>query len=123
MDMVNKRKAEYERKRVINLIRPSNRKRNCLVFYANESCHHANKKFIIFFGLLKKHYEIYSECIFLPGNRADLLAIKDGKSYIIEVLESESKEHCIKKLEQYPHFTGSFIIKDFNDIDEMLKEL
>jgi hypothetical protein len=120
---MNRRKAEFERRKIINLIRPSNRKANCLVFYPNESENHTYKKFIVFRSLLKKGYELYSECLFINGGRADLVAIKEGKGFIIEILESEKKEGCINKLKQYPRFTGTFMVQDFDDIDKMLCDL
>jgi hypothetical protein len=120
---MNRRKIEEERRKIINLIRPSNRKRNCLVFYANETEGHAMKKFLAFRMLQKKEYEIYTECIFITGQRADLLAIKNGRAYVLEILESETIEKCMKKLESYPLFTGTFMVREINDINEIAKEL
>ena len=114
---MNKRKEELARRKIINLIRPSNRKANCLVFYKNETYEHKKLKFEVFVQLQELGYEvIYSECIFLNGKRADLVAIKGGRGIGIEVLSSETKQECSVKLKKYPKEIDWFMVKDKLDI-------
>ena len=116
---MNKRKQEYERRRILNTMRPLNRHPNRLQFYKNESDNHAHKKYKLFRILQKEGFEIYSEVIFKSGKRADLVAIKDGLGYGFEVLESETIKKCEKKIKDYPKIIEWHIISSYEDIKNL----
>ena len=120
---MNKRKEEIEKRKILNLMRVSNRKKNCLVFYPNETRNHKTKKFLVFTKLQELGFEVYSECIFKNGKRADVLAIKDGQGYGFEVLESETIEECEKKLADYPNIIEWRLIRTFKDAMDISKYL
>jgi len=114
---MNKKKAEYEKRKVLRLMQEVNRHRNCLRFYKNESDNHAKKKFLLFRELQKDGFEIYTEVKFKNGKRADLVAIdKLGKAYGFEILESETIKQCERKLKSYPKLIEWHIIGNFDDI-------
>lgn len=121
--MASKRKQEIERRKIVNLIRPSNRKRDCLKFYSGESIKHKLLKFSLFYELQELGFELYTECILLNGKRADMIAIREGKGYGFEFLVSETIEECKEKIKSYPNVLEWHIIKDFNEIDEIIKDL
>lgn len=87
--------------------------------YANNSYEHEVVKFKVALKLKKEGYKIYSECRFKNNQgRADLVVIKNGFGYIIEVMTSE-KDLKHKKF-KYPHAfklievkTKNFNIEEF----------
>jgi len=60
--------------------------------------------------LIKNGCVVYTEGIFNDGKgRCDIFAIfPDGRTKVIEVLESETREECLSKVKKYP--------KDIDDI-------
>ena len=58
--------------------------------YPNNTYIHEKVKFEIALKLKKEGWKIYTECRFKEHQgRADIIAIKDGVGYIIEVMKSE----------------------------------
>jgi hypothetical protein len=89
---------------------------NCFRSYASETNSHIRKKFEVWLRLLKEGCLIYTEGIFLNGNRCDILAIfPDGRVKIIEIIESETEEECIEKVKKYPEVDDILIIKEINE--------
>ena len=113
---MNNRKTEIERREILDLMRPFNRKQGCLKFYANETRDHKYKKFLLFIKLQEEGYEVYSEVIFNSGKRCDILGIKDGVGYGFEVLSSETIAMVYKKLVNYPEIISWSIIAKEKDI-------
>ena len=88
--------------------------------YPNNTYEHEIVKFEIALKLKKEGWHIYSECRFKNNKgRADLIAIKNGIGYIIEVMKSE-RDLKHKKFTYPPEFelmevnTKNFKIKEFN---------
>ena len=77
-------------------------KEGFIKIYANNTEEHEKVKFEIGLKLKKEGWKIYSECRFKNNKgRADLIAIRNGMGYIIEVMTSE-KELGHKRF-KYPH--------------------
>jgi len=112
-------KDSYIRNRLIQNIRFSNRSGshvNCFRYHKNNSDEHEDTKYQVYKKLIKTGYDVWVEPIFNDGNRADIVAIKDGKGYIVEILHSESEESYNLKKNKYPQ---EFMLikvntKDFN---------
>ena len=117
--MANKIKNELAKRKIINLIRQSNRKRNCLIFHSNETYSHKRLKFETFIELQKLGYEIYTEAIFLSGKRCDILGIKEGYAIGIEILSSETDEMLSKKLLNYPKEINWYSIRTLKDLKNL----
>ena len=116
---MNKRKQEIERRKIVNLIRASNRHRDCLKCTRNESEAHIRKKFEVYLKLLKDGWEVYSEAIFKSGKRADIIAIREGEGICVEVLESEKYSDCLEKLKNYPKQLRCMMVKTLADVERM----
>lgn len=121
---MNNRKIEVKKRQIRNLIRPSNRKRNCFCIYSGETKKHMDLKYEMWFRLLKAGFEVYTEAIFTDGKRADITAISPhGNGFGIECLSSETIKECEFKLKSYPNTIQWFIAKDFNDIERIYEEI
>ena len=123
---MNKRKIEEKRREIINLIRPSNRSGShagCFRAYASESEEHIRKKFEVWLTLSKLGFEVYTESILNDNKRPDILAVKNGRMFIYEIIESETEEECKQKILSYPNAFACHIIKDLNDIKQIAKEI
>jgi hypothetical protein len=117
---MNKIKAEIERRKILNLIRPSNLHSGALKFYSNETKEHKYKKFLVFTKLQENGYEVFSEVIFKSGKRCDVLGIKEGKAIGIEILESETEEMYEEKIKNYPEIIEWKKVKDLKDIENLI---
>jgi len=108
-----KNKDYYLRNRLIQNIRFSNRSgshTNCVRLFKNNTYEHEHAKFELTWKLLKQGFEIWTECIFNNGKRVDVLAIKEGKGWIIEIETDKSKKEMERKIlskQSYP--------KEFDD--------
>ncbi len=112
-------KEYFKRNRLIQSIRFSNRSGshcNCFRYHKNNSDEHENTKFEIFKKLINQNYDVWTETIFIDGYRADILAIKDGKGYIVEIETKHSDERMLDKQKNYPQEFELIEIntKDFN---------
>ena len=113
-------KEIFKRYRLIQNIYYQDRvgnKEGFVKLYPNNTIEHELVKCQIALKLKRLGFEIYSECRFSDkSGRADLVAIKGGKGYIVEILHSETEETFELKKEKYP---SEFILikvktKDFN---------
>ncbi len=105
-------------KELENQIRISNRSGshcNCFRYYPNNTDKHENIKFEVFKRLINKGFSIWTEAIFERSNkRADIVAIKDGKGYIIEIetpkTPKKTQEIANQKARIYPNDFNVIII-------------
>lgn len=73
--------------------------------------------------LISQGYDILTECEFITGGRADIIAIDTlGNGYIVEVLHTESESKFNKKLSKYPDIFTIIKVKT-TDFDLNLWEL
>ena len=94
---------EIKNWRLMQHIDFKDRKEGFLKVYSNNTFLHELIKFKIFYKLKRLGFKMYSECRFSNNSgRADLVAIKEGKGWIIEVLNSEKEERYNEKLNKYP---------------------
>lgn len=116
---MNSKRISAERRKILNLIRISNRKKDVLKFYANETKLHKKLKFELFCRLQESGHELYTEVIFNNGRRCDLLALKEGIATGYEILSTETELECQEKIKSYPQEINWVIIKNLNDIDKI----
>jgi len=121
---MNKRKIYIKKRHIRNLMRASNRKMNCFRVYPGETRKHMDLKYEIWFRLIKKGFEVYTEVIFLDGKRADIVGISpQGNGFGIECIASETLKECELKLKSYPNTIQWFIAKDLDDINQIYEEI
>jgi len=102
-------KEYFFRNRIIQKIRFSNRSgshRNCFRYHKNNTENHENVKYLIYKKLIDHGWDVWTECIFNNGSRADIFAIKGKRARIIEIetkkSEKELSEKMITKEKNYP---------------------
>lgn len=83
-------------------------------YYPNNSDEHEDVKWKIFKKLKKEGFDVYTECRFKNRSRADIVAIKNGIGYIIEVVTSEKELSIKNKKEKYPSDFDLIFIKSSN---------
>lgn len=96
--------------------------KNAFNYNSNNSEDHENVKFAIFKKLVNEGFIVYTEAKFLNNKGiGDIVAIKDGMGWIIEVMHSEKSENLEKKKLKYPQDfilipvrTHNFKIKEFD---------
>ncbi len=119
---MNKQKKQYWENYFSQQIRFSNRSgshRNCIRVFKNNTYVHERTKFDICWKLIKQDYSIWTECIFTTGQRADIMAIKEGEAYLIEIETPKSPKEMEMKLNdkyKYPKEFSLIIVntKGFN---------
>ena len=90
-----------KRNETSQLVRLSNRQKNCLRWSPNETKSHLTMKFEICKYLKSIGEEFISEAIFADGSgRADILSL--DRQTIIEVVDSEKELSKCAKLGKYP---------------------
>lgn len=96
-------------------------KEGFIKYYPNNTDKHEDAKWNICKKLKKDGYEVYTECRFKSGGRADIIAIKDGVGYIIEITVSEKEKSIEAKKSKYPSDfelivvdANNFKLEDFN---------
>ena len=102
---MNNRDRLFIRNRLLQKIKHTDRsgnKEGYVKIHSNNSYLHEKTKFEVAFALKKCGFEIWTECGF-EGGRGDLVAIKNGKGYIIEILNSETEEMYNLKKDKYPN--------------------
>ena len=114
------KKQEMMKYKKALLLRSSNRlgsHANCFRAYSNETDKHIDLKFAVWKLLIKSGCNVYTEAVFLDGNRADVFVIMpDGRTKVIEILSSETYEECAEKVKKYPKdIDDIIIISELND--------
>lgn len=92
---MNQRELLEKRNKARQLIRLSNRNKNCLKWGINEAQAHLNMKFEICKWLKEKKIEFYTEPIFNDGQRADIL--NTDESIVYEIYNTEDPTKSKKK--------------------------
>ena len=78
-------------------------KEGFIKYYSNNTDLHEDTKWKIVKKLKKEGYEIYTECRFKDkSGRVDIIAIKNGIGYIIEVVNNEKEKSIKSKKDKYP---------------------
>lgn len=92
----------------------------CVKCWRRVSYPHFRTMSDICWKLANDGYRIWTEVEFKGGGRADIIAIKDGYGFIVEVLHTESEAKFSAKLDSYPEDftiipirTKGFDIKEF----------
>ena len=119
---MNKQKQQYWENQFTQKIRFSNSSgshRNCIRIFKNNTYEHERTKFDICWKLVREGYAVWTECIFTTGQRADIMAIREGEAHLIEIETPKSKKDMQVKLNQkfkYPdEFTLTIVnTKEFN---------
>lgn len=106
---MNKKQNIEAVNRNLQLVRISNRNKNCLRWSSNETKEHILKKLELCMDLKKKKMDFITEAIFHNNSRADILSLQDG--VIFELLKSEKIEDAKKKLEYYPSELNVIFVK------------
>jgi hypothetical protein len=102
---MNYRQKLYQRNRLLMNIKHTSRsgsKEGYVKVWASNSLEHELTKLKITHKLKKQGFEVWSETQFINGGQADIIAIKDGRGYIIEILHSETIKQLTKKVKKYP---------------------
>jgi len=118
---MNKQKLEFERRKVLNKIKYSNRcgsKVNLFNAYLSESDEHIMNKFKLWLKLRRSGYDVLCEPIFENGIRMDILAFKDGVWTNYEILHTETIKQLNEKIKDYPNITV-IPIKNEEDIENL----
>ncbi len=117
----------YKRNRLLqNIIHPdrSGNKQGYVKIHSNNSDEHEFLKFKIAHKLKRLGFEIWSECEFVTGGKADLIAIRKGIGYILEIETPKSKSAMKAKIlskKKYPSDFELIIIEtDKFKIEEFL---
>lgn len=100
---MNYRQRELENHKLLNQLRFTSRKEGYVKIHSHNSLPHELVKFQIAYKLKKQKYLVYSEVEFIKGGKADLVAIKEGNGWIIEVLHSETEKQLSEKVKKYPN--------------------
>jgi hypothetical protein len=83
-----------------NLVRMSNRQRNCLRWSTNETWVHLLMKLKVCNALKLMGRDFISEAIFENGLRADVLDLDTGTCF--EIVNTEKECSILKKVKDYP---------------------
>lgn len=98
-------KKQLERWKLVQQIHQNDRsgnKEGFCKFYPNNKEEHEDAKWQIFKKLKRQGFEVWTECRLLDAGRGDIVAIKNGHGYIVEVLCSETDEMFEDKKIKYP---------------------
>lgn len=103
---MNKKKIELEMYRLLQKLKHTSRsgtKEGCVKIYHNNTYEHELGKFQLAYYLKKLGFKVFTECEFVSGGRADVVAISpEGEGIIYEVLCSETEERYLQKTLDYP---------------------
>jgi len=78
-------------------------KKGFIKYYPNNTDEHEDTKWKICKKLIKDKYDVYTECRFKSDKgRADIIAIREGFGYIIEVVTTEKEKSITEKKGKYP---------------------
>jgi len=104
-----------------NQIRLSNKSGShigCFRYFPNNTDAHENIKFEVYKRLIKSGFKVWTEAIFKSGKRADIVAIRNGWGYIIEVetpkTPKKTQEIADQKAKIYPPEFDVIIINTNN---------
>ena len=90
-------------KELENQIRPSNKSGshvNCFRYFPNNTDKHEDIKYQLYKRLIRVGFKVWTEAIFNSGKRADIVAIRNGRGYVIEVETPKSPKISKEILEQ-----------------------
>jgi len=120
---MNQRQKKFKEYRLLQKLDYKSRcgnKEGYVKIYPNNSFEHEKTKFEVAYYLKKQGFKIYTEGEFSRGGRGDIIAIKDGEGYIIEILHSEDEKKFHNKELIYPTefkiykvYTKNFSIDSF----------
>ena len=78
-------------------------KEGYIKYYRNNTDEHEDTKWEIVKYLKQGLYDVYTECRFRDTRgRADIVAIRNGSGYIIEVVNTETEKSIEEKKKKYP---------------------
>lgn len=121
---MNFNKRYFERNKIIGLMRYSNRTGShsgCVRIFPNNSLEHEMAKLEVVYYLMNRGYECWTEVIFNNNSRADILVISpDSKSYIIEILHTETIKELNEKIKKYPKELEVIPVKTPFDKDDFI---
>ena len=109
---------QRNKERLLDWISPiSKNKQGFLNVCINNSPEHELTKYLIFSKLKRNGFLVWSEVLFNNNSKkADIVAIKEGTGWIIEVLHTETDEDFNSKIDSYPMDFDLISVKtkDFN---------
>lgn len=112
----------YKRNRLLQNLKHNSRsgsREGYVKVWASNSLEHELTKLKIAYKLKLGGFEVWTETEFTTGGKADILAIKDGKGYIIEVLHSETTKQLTEKIKKYPsEFEVTAVMTKNFDLDK-----
>lgn len=116
---MNKKQKQYFRIRTIQHIDYKSRsgsKKGFIKCWKGTTRKHFITMCEVAYKLINDDWEVYSEVEFVSGGRADLVAIKDGQAYIIEILKSETDKRFNDKKDLYPEemYLAKIRVEDFD---------
>ena len=118
---MDKQEAYFVRNRLLQKIKHLDRfgnKEGYVKVHSNNSLEHEQTKLAVVHKLKNLGFDVWTECRFDSG-RGDIVAIKEGLGYIIEILHSETKEQYELKKEKYP---DEFTLIEINTRDFNIEE-
>jgi len=80
----------------------SGNKSNLFQYCKNNTKLHEHVKFRVFEFLIDNDFEVLIEPEFKKGGRPDIVCFKEGKGFIIEILNTESESDFNDKILNYP---------------------
>lgn len=87
-------------------------KKGFIKYYPNNTDEHEDVKWKICKKLIKNKFDVYTECRFKNNKgRADIVAIKNGIGYIVEIVTSENQKSIVEKRNKYPHDFELIVVK------------
>jgi len=110
---MNKQRTIFWENYYLQQIRFANRSgshRNCIRVFSNNTYIHEKTKFDICFKLIKDGYSIWTECIFITGQRCDIFCCKGREAYIIEIETPKSPKEMERKLNQKRNYPEEFTL-------------
>jgi hypothetical protein len=122
---MNKKQDMMFKNRMCQHIRSANRcgsHNGCLKIWKGNTYEHEKAKFDICFKLINEGWDIWTECIFMNGDRADIVAIGFGRAVIIEIETPKSQKAMKEKLlskENYPDDFEKILFITDEDVNKL----
>ena len=101
---MNKKDSIFLRNKLLQKVKHVDRfgnKEGMIKIHLSNSLEHEKTKLEVAYKLKKLGFEVWSECGFVDG-KGDLVAIRNGIGYIIEILVSETIKRFNLKKKKYP---------------------
>jgi len=102
---MNKKDSIFLRNKLLQKVGHVDRfgnKEGMIKIHLSNSLEHEKTKLEVAYKLKKLGFEVWSECKFVGGGRGDLVVIRGGIGYIIEILVSETIKRFNLKKKKYP---------------------